>query len=255
VKLAEYGELIAYELAFFGQSLTNPACPIHEAGDLSLALSARFRGLGIMALLVKGDHTLLCHNLIRSGRVRLAYLRRVRAEGKLNEHHFVSGRYGALVDAIAAGDFHLAREIADLAPEEWRKEREYEDDYCYARILGALLDAGAEPQMNQLFTQFEAYLGGDENPRLDVTRALAMRDTLRFENAFDDLLHDRERQIDSDEERGQLETPEVIAERQVFVEGLALLRLAGLRGVETQLEYLYCPSVARLQMTEPFPGE
>jgi hypothetical protein len=255
VKLADYGEPIAYELAFFSQGLTNPVCPISEAGDLSLELSTKFRALAIMALLVKGDHTLFCHNLIRSGRVRRTYLERVRAEGKLEEHHFVSGRHDALADAIAAGDFALACEIGDLAPAEWRKEREYEDDYCYGRILRTLLDATPEDSLKPLFTQFDTYLEGAENPRLDVARALASRHVAAFETAFDDLLRSRGHQIDADEERGQLETPEVMAERQVFVEGLALLRLADLRGIETQREYRYCPSVARLSISEPYPGE
>lgn len=246
---------MAYELAFFSQGLTNPACQISEAGDLSLELSAKFRALAIMALIVKGDHTLFCHNLIRSGLVRRTYLERVRAEGKLEEHHFVSGRYGALLDVIAAGDFALAREIGNLAPLEWRKEHEYEDDYCYARILRILLDSTDEAALAQLFTQFETYLDGATNARLDVTRALGARDATSFETAFASLLLERERQIEADEDRSQLETPEVIAERQVFVEGLALLRLAGLLEVGVQREYRYCPSMARLPMTEPFPGE
>lgn len=255
MKLGDYGEPIAYELAFFSQGITNPACPIGEAGNLSIEVSAQFRALAIMALLVKGDHTLFCHNLIRSGMVRRTYLQRVRAEGKIDEHHFVSGRYGALLDAIAAGDFALARELGDLAPTEWRREREYEDDYCFARILRMLLDSADAALLAPLFNQFEIYLEGAPNPRLDVSRALAARDAAAFEIAYADLLGDRERQIDADIDRGQLETPEVIAERQVFVEGLALLRLAGLLGVETQPEYRYCPSMARLPMSEPFPGE
>lgn len=255
MKLADYGEVIAYELAFFSQGLTNPACPISEVGDLSLELSAKFRGLAIMALLVKGDYTLFLHNLIRSGRVRRSYLYRVHAEGKLDEHHFVSGRYGALLDSIAGGDLGLARDIGDLSPSEWRSNHEYEDDFCYARLLSTLLNPTADSTPSVLFEQFEMYVGGGSNPRLDVSRALAANDTSRFESSFSDLLLDRERQIDADEERGQLETPEVIAERKVFVEGLALLRLAGLRNIETQAEYRYCPSLARLPMNQPFPGE
>lgn len=255
MQLADYGELISYELAFFSQGITNPASGIGEAGDLSIEISSKFRALAIMALLVKGDNTLFCHNLIRSGLARRAYLRRVRAESRLEEHHFASGRYGALLDSIAAGDITLARELGNLAPSEWRQQHEYEDDYCYARIIRLLLDSAEESALPVLFLQFERYVDGAPNPRLDVSRALAARDAEAFETAFTDLLRDRQLQISADEDRGQLETPEVMAERQVFVEGLALLRVASFLGIETQREYRYCPGVARLAMAEPFPGE
>lgn len=255
MKLAEYGEVMAYELAFFSQGLTNPASPLPEVGNLSLEISAKFRALAIMALLVKGDHNLFCHNLVRSGLARRSYLQRVRDEERLEDHHFTSGRYGALVDVLAAGEFGLARQLGDLAPSEWRQDREYEDDYCYARILRLLLDTPAPRVLPSLFTQFEIYADGAANPRLEVTRSLYEGDRAGFEAAFADLLRDRELQIAADEERGQLETPEVIAERQVFVEGLALLRLGALLGIETEGEYRYCPSIALLPVTEPFPGE
>ena len=46
-----------------------------------------------------------------------------------------------------------------------------------------------------------------------------------------------------------------MAERQVYVEGLAMLRIADRLGLKTQGEYLYCPSLARVSMQKPFPGE
>ena len=52
-----------------------------------------------------------------------------------------------------------------------------------------------------------------------------------------------------------MEDPEIVAQRQVFVEGLAILRLAERRGLTTQAEYQYCPSLARVPMRTPFPGE
>jgi len=255
MKLEDYGELFAYELAFWSQGLTNPAYGISELGDLSLDLSTKFRALAIMALLVKGDHTLFCHNLIRSAMSRRTYLLRVRADGALQDHHFASGRYGPMLDAISAGDLGLAREIGNLAPTSWRKEAEYQEDYCYAQILRMLVDAAQRPELEPLLAQFEAYTEGAANSRLDVCRALVVRDKDLFEEAFGGLLRERELQIAADEERGQLEVPEVVAERQVFVEGLAVLRLADTLGMPTQREYRYCPSLARLPMDEPFPGE
>ena len=41
-----------------------------------------------------------------------------------------------------------------------------------------------------------------------------------------------------------------MSQRLIYVEGLAVLRLATLQGLMTEANYLFCPSIARL--TEPF---
>jgi len=41
----------------------------------------------------------------------------------------------------------------------------------------------------------------------------------------------------------------------VYVEGLAFLRIAERLGLALQGEYLYLPSLARVPMRRPFPGE
>jgi hypothetical protein len=58
-------------------------------------------------------------------------------------------------------------------------------------------------------------------------------------------LTERELEIEADRKRGQPEEYWVIAERRVFIEGLALLRLAGLLGMRTQAAYAMCPAPAR----------
>ena len=41
----------------------------------------------------------------------------------------------------------------------------------------------------------------------------------------------------------------------IELEGLAMLRIAQLRGLKTEPDYLFCPSIARLPIETPFPGE
>jgi hypothetical protein len=55
-------------------------------------------------------------------------------------------------------------------------------------------------------------------------------------------------------ERGQLEDVHVLAQRHVSIEGLALLRLADRRGIPTEREYLFCPSLARLPASFQCPN-
>jgi hypothetical protein len=255
VKLEEYGKLLAYEAAFWWQGVANPTYPIDEMGKLSLEVSNKFRVLAIVTLVTQGESDFFYHNLIRSGRSREAYLLRLRQEG-ISDHHGCSGRYESLLDAVAAGDLPLARHIADLSPGEWQEQHEYEDDYCYAQCLHRFIRA--EPprdQLDTLFGRWAVYLDGKDTARLNVCQALSTQEQKAFEEAFEALLDEQQAKIGADKERGQFEDPSVVAQRRVFVEGLALLRLADIRGLNTQQEYRYCPSLARVPMINPFPGE
>ena len=256
MQLEDYGEALAYDIAFWMQGLTNPTYPIEQLGKLSLELSDKLRALAIITLLVKGESDFFYHNLIRSGMARETYLQRLKDEGIEDDHHQASGRYEPLLDAIASGDLALAHRIVDLSPTEWRKGHEYEDDYCYAQILHRFIqEIPREQEIPSLLEQFEAYLEGQQSARLDICRALIQRDQNAFDEAFVALLDEQESKIDADKTRGQMEDPVIVAKRQVFIEGLAILRLAEGRRLTTQIEYRYCPSLARLPMRVPFPGE
>jgi hypothetical protein len=255
MKLSEYGKPLAYDVAFWSQGVTNPAYPIDELGNLSLEVSDKFRSLAIITLVVRADSDHFFHYLIRSGRSREAYLSRLEKEGIKDDHHRCSGRYEALLDSIAAGELALARHIADLSPREFQEGHEYDDDYCYAQCLHRLIrEKPPENEFQEFFDRWAAYLGGKDTARLNVCQALLAQDQATFEEAFEVLLDERQAKIDKDKERGQIENPPVVAERRVFVEGLAILRLADIRGLKTQEEYRYCPSLARVPMIDPFPG-
>jgi hypothetical protein len=257
MKLNEYLDPLAYDIAFSLAGLKEASLPLPQLGDLSLDAGQKLRTAAIIVLLVKGDADGFCHNLIRSGLAREAYLRAARQRGGIDDHHFASGRYDSFLDAVAANDLDLARRIAALSPEDWRDGHEYEDDYCYAQVLHRLVAAPAPdaPGARAYLAQFERYLDGEANRRFDVARALVDADQAAFDAAFEDLLALRDAEIAADKQRGQLEEPQVVAQRAIFVEGLALLRLATIRGLTTQPDYRFCPMVARVPMAKPFPGE
>ncbi|MGK3961293.1 Imm49 family immunity protein [Sorangium sp. So ce118] len=255
MKLAEHGESLAYDIAFWMAAATDPAYPIADLDRLSVELSGKLRALAIMVLLVKADSDRFHHNLIRSGLVRETYLRRCRDEG-FSGHHRVSGRVAPLLDAIAAGDLTLARRIAALSPAELRQGHEYEDDHCYARVLHLwAADPARDEGVAPFLERFEAFLEGRSDPRLDCCRALWTREQSLFDEAIGALLAERMAEAAAAIERGQEEEPRVVSQRYVSTEGLALLRLAEARGLSTRREYPLCPSLARVPMVAPFPGE
>ena len=109
--LEDSGLPISYEAAFFMQAMEDPSLPLEDMGELSLTIGQKLRSLAIIALVSKADRTLFGQNLVRSGRVRVAYLRRLQREGVANDHHSASGRIDGLMDALAASDLELGREI------------------------------------------------------------------------------------------------------------------------------------------------
>lgn len=254
--LADYLEPLAYDIAFWTLGLAAPDADAQGLGALSKELGSKLRTAAIIVLLTKGDVDGYCHNLIRAARAREIYLQRMHTAGHFDDHDFCAGRLEGFISACAAEDFASARSIAALSPGAYRVGHEYEDDFCYAQTLFNLL----APQRDDvvlaaLCKRWEACLQGAPGARLEVLRAIIDRDPLGFETAFEALLDEREKQIEKDIARGQLEEPPVIAERQVFVEGCALLRIAGRFGFPLQPEYRYCPSLALQSMQRPFPGE
>jgi hypothetical protein len=251
--LADIGEALAYEAAFSMQAFENPEFPVDELGELSIEVSTKLRALAIIQLLVNEDSDGFHHNLIRSGMVRLAFLRRLQQAGIEANHHGVSGRYEPVLDLIVAGQFDSADQIGRLSPLEWRQGHEYEDDYCYAQILFLLI---AEPlsfgNVEALASRFGNALDGKPDARIDVCLSLARGSPSDFEEAFEKLLKQRTVAIEADKARAETVTPEVTALRAVYIEGLAMLQLATRRGIKTEREYLYCPSLARVPMRVPF---
>jgi hypothetical protein len=255
MKLGEYFEPLAYDAAFWMLGLDNPSHPIGEMGKLALDVSAKLRVVAIISLLARGNSDGFFHNLMRSGRAREKYLMRVRQELAVTDHHFVAGRYEPFLDSVAAGDWTLARRIIDLSPDDWSSHHEYEDDFLYAQVLHGLVQDRPGDFYEPLLARFEDVIEDSPRGRLDAAKALVAADQPAFEDAFESLLNERAAEIEAADARGQLLEPGVVANREVFVEGLALLRLAGHRGLQTEDEYRFCPGSARVPMTKPFPGE
>jgi len=256
MNLSDHGQALAYEAAFAFVSLDNPALPVDQFGELSLQLSAQLRALAIIELLVNASTDGFCHNLMRSGRVRLAFLSRLHRDGVLTHHHGGPGRFGPTLDLLAAGDVHAVADMARLSRSQWQQGSEYEDDFCYGQMLfrlaaGDKLDAA----FLSLADRFKAARVGQQDARVDVCVALAQAQSSAFDEAFDALLNQHSKELQADEQRAETVTPEVLTGRYVYVEGIALLRLAEARGLPLQREYAFCPSLARMPMTTPLSDE
>lgn len=250
--LENFGEALSFEIAFFMQGLDNPDTPLHEKGDNTNKLIHQIQALAIIVLLVRGQSDNFYHNLIRAALLRKKFLEAVKDQKDV--YHQCSGRIQGFLSAVAAQDFDLAREIVNLTPPQFQKQMEYEDDYCYGQLLYHLAAKHLNSnQIKRLKERYEELCG--ETPRLAIINAILNKDLDAFNEAFEELILEHEELIEADKKRGQLEEPEVMAHRSVYLEGIALINLASGHSIHPQNHFRYCPPNALVAMSAPFPGE
>jgi hypothetical protein len=217
---------------------------------LTFEISRHYRALGICVLLTDADVDGFFHWLIQSALTRVYYLRRCRHEGLAGTAGARASLLDGFLDAVAAGQVPLAREIVNLSAERWMEGEEYEDDFAWARALGLLALGERDSETGTVLDQFQRALEGGKAVRLDVGQAMLAKDQEAFDRAFDALIREHQEANDrlADPEENSILADEYPFEpnRQVFVEGLAVLRLAESRGLKTRPEYPRCPRPARV---------
>jgi hypothetical protein len=252
MSLEETLKTLALETAYALEGIDDPTLPIAEMGEMALEIEDNFRGIAIGVLLTKGNSDAFLHNLVRGSRIWKQFLDRCKTQGAIEDHNYCSGLFAPLLDAIAARDWELAMRLGELGPSEYREGHEHEDDYAYARALyGILTSATSKEQILALFARCEATGDSMGKARANVGNALVTRDQESFAAAFADLLQARTTEIVEAKARGQIESPPTVAQRQVFIEGVALLNLADRLGFTTDSDYPLCPSLARVPQTKP----
>ena len=171
MSLKEHLDFLSHEIAFWALGIDDPKYPIGQLGSLSENLSYQLRSLAIITLLIEGDTNLFYHNLIRSGLVREAFLKRCQTE-KYKDYYCAISRSGAFFDTVAAGDFDLAKRIAKLSPDGWISDGEYEDDYCFAKFFQLIIRPNTSQEtLNTLLEKFETSLEGDISSNIELCQA------------------------------------------------------------------------------------
>lgn len=216
-------------------------------------------GLGICNLLLFADTDRFYENLVRAGHTRRYFLAECRREGLVDDAHLAISRWDAFLDVVAAGHFALARDIVTLSSPDWVKQGEYEDDFCYRAFLHGFVsppDPDRSTRLQTLLARWQTWLAGQPSVRLDACVALLTRDEQAFSDAFDALIAQRQLEVAKQRKMSLAADITFAARSQVFIEGLALLRLAERMGFQRlQTNYPMCPALARLAPSRPFPDD
>jgi len=229
--------------------------PMSACGKVVERFSELSQGYAICMLLCEADEVAFRDHLRRSGCANRYYRRKSAEQGNVEDRHLGLSRSEAFLDALVAGDMDLARDIARLSPTVWRVGWEYEDDFCYFRLLYAMIQQGNQfgpTDADPLLERFEQVLEGDQSPRWNICRAIADRDVELLDESLRELLDEKAARDDA-------RRPNVVGSNFLFwpqsfisIEGLALLRLADLVGMPLKESFPLCPEEARLpELAQP----
>lgn len=218
--------------------------PILEAGRLDAA--------GTMAELIVQQYAVagIC-DLLHDGSARgfLTGLQKSAAAfvhllPKLDRSRLTASRSPAYFAAVACGDDNSARAIAQSLPAEWNRDYEHEDDFLYARFLIELYSLGASAnRLREIAARLAAVTDGEDSARRDICNGLLARDASLFETGLEGLIVERRDLFAEAKDADAIPESEWATEGQVFVEGIALVKLARKLGLATQAEYLFVPSL------------
>jgi hypothetical protein len=229
--------------------------PVAELGDVYEQVEDCFHALACCHLLRRADTTKYRKNLIWAAMTRKHFLTRSHLEGNVDDHHRARSRSDAIFCALAAGDYGLAIEVGDLSPSNCLREGEYNEDFCYHRLIHSLV-AGANDEA--LRVALDAYQRdvGHASERVDVCVALYALDASAFEEGFSRLLFVHAKAMDEERPKA-LDRPTFEPKSRLFVEGFGLWRLAERRGISTSSsEYPpLCPSLGRVRALAQRPDD
>ena len=243
---------LATEVAFCLENIRHPKCTLEKAGHFYEGAAEALRGHAILRLLIDGDDAGFSNDLVMSAQARRAYLRRC-TQANYADHFLAFSRSGSFLDAIAGDHIDIALEVFRMSPAAWRPGDEYEDDFCYQRLLGLLLGGASSDELAATLKQLDQVAEG-RGARLDVGRALHARDATLFEQAFQDLLAQRSGENNADKFLAE-EQLTVAAGTTVFVEGVAVLKLARRLGLPIAPEYPMCPTLALIEREPERPPD
>jgi hypothetical protein len=163
-----------------------------------------------------------------------------------------------LLAALAAGHFELADALASAPTAERLEAEEYEDEYLWASILRHLArqTPPAVSTVKPLLTRLQKANKKEYGHRCDAVLALLAKNPEDFAKAFEQARLDYE--LQTEKKAASFATPVTAfaPHRFLWLEGLALLRLAERAGIVLEAADLkYCPPLARVPMTAKYAGD
>lgn len=159
--------------------------------------------------------------------------------------------------AIIAQDTSVLTGICEALPKQWQEGEEYPDQF-HLTWLPALLQLNGCQVDDNVETHLQV-LEEAEPERCELYKALLGLEELEeadFWNQFNSVLYAHEEDIEKRINSVSTDTPRFIAHRFIWFEGLALLRLALIKGfVLPSHSIMFCPDEALMALTDKYQGD
>ncbi|WP_141617123.1 immunity 49 family protein [Myxococcus sp. AB036A] len=215
------------------------------------------RRLAICALLLDARPSRFGTHLCHSAQARLHFHQLVENGHPAEPQYLCVSKEFSFIDALAAGQNDLAAGIARRSAIRHNPEFEYEDDFLLHHFLQQLLlqTTGVQSaELPALLERWEAVLEGGADAYLDACRALLARQAQVFDDALQAIIDARLLRFQKMSRTSSPEEELRKTEGALFMNGLALVRLAELRGMETRREYTMIPALARIPTGQRAPS-
>jgi hypothetical protein len=243
-------ELLEEQIAFCLENIRAPECALSEAGRFYEEAAQALRAHAILRLLVDADGDGFSKDLTISGHARRAWLKRCGRQ-KFVDYSLQLSRSGSMLDAMAGDDFDLAAEIFRLSPPTVQKD-EYEDGFWYQRLLGLFLLGAPAAEQSDALERLDAAAEG--SARVEVCRALRAKDDEAFDRAFEELLLLRDGEVEADKPQAA-EDLTLFLDGNIFIEGIAVLKVARRAGIRIEPEARMCPTLALIARKPATPKD
>jgi len=216
-----------------------------QEGDAKsyLELSEYYRNEGCGLFLLNMDAEGFRQKLSQSARAYLTLLHK-RQQIALDEYYLCRSRALPLLDALAIGDFNLATSISENMTSEYHSQMEYEEDYCYFQMLPLFLQPIPDDDLlKSILSEFCVVTEGGDSGRYRTMEALVGRDAVLFNEQMLALIVDWADNIRRQRDSSKIDPYFDKTGASLFVEGLALVKLAKQLGMSTESQYKYIPDI------------
>ncbi|MFY2563422.1 hypothetical protein ACN469_37860 [Corallococcus terminator] len=218
------------------------------------SISVAYRVLALCALLREADSNRFTELLCKAGQARLNLLERATSGLQVSPRVMAASNDVGFLASLAAGDLPTARRIAALSPDTATPGWEDEEDFVFFHCLHQMVHP--EPQgagLRQVLTRWRQLEGDSPSPFFQVCESLLENEASRFHASFTQMLDAR--QVLMREYRKQLNFDRELyaTEGKVYINGLALLRLAESRGLPGREHDVLIPRLALLSSFKPLP--
>lgn len=156
-------------------------------------------------------------------------------------------------DAVACGDEEGAALIAQMARRSVNPRFEYEEDFYYIDFVMSLYYRDHKPEaLGALLAAWQT-LGGEDDSRFHICKALFETDQDIFDENLHQLLEKMDLMVQEQMESESIDPDHGSTTAKLSVEALALLRLAKRSGLRVGAEYLFVPGGLLASIPSSFP--